>query len=134
MLLASCYSVFVLVVHYSTRGCHRGGSSVATPTPSGDDALPSIRARDLSLTASRDTLSCMRSSRSRAWGRNPLSESGAPGDALPGPRSFNGPARPSFASSSITTGATPPPSAFARPPWFVAVIRWPPAVWRRLRR
>src|SRR5687767_12969653 len=52
---------------------------------------------------SRDTLSCMRSSRRRAGGGTPSQNRGAPGGALPGPRSFHGPAHPAFASSPITS-------------------------------
>jgi hypothetical protein len=94
----------------ATAGARHGPA----PTPLGGDALPSIRARRLAERPEpgHPILHALIAPSSR--GRDPLSESGAPGGALPGPRSFHGPTRPAFASSPIT--CLPLPAVRCRAP------------------
>ena len=90
-------------VHNQTRGCDRGGSSLSPPTPSGNGALPSIRARRSRLTAAAGSPYPAYAHRAaEPEGGTPSRDRGAPGAVLPGPRSFHGSARPAFASSSVT--------------------------------
>jgi len=108
-------------VHNQTRGCDRGGSSLSPPTPSGNGALPSIRARRSRLTAAGTPYPAYAHRAAEPEDGTPSQNRGSqnrgsPGALVPGPPVVPRARPPSVSHPRPSLPPICPPSAFASLP------------------